>query len=578
MKYNFDEIIDRNNTNSTKYGTARMMHPELPEDFIPMWIADMDFACPQPVLDAMKARLDKRILGYSFILDPEYYAAVVGWMKRRYDWDVNPDCIVFSGGIIKALNVAVQRLTKPGDGIIVQTPAYHPFHDAVVNNGRTAVLNPLVESDGYYTMDFADLEAKAKDPNNKLLFLCNPHNPSGRVWSEEELRKVGEICFQNDVFVVSDEIHADFRRAGQTHIPLAKLFPDEKRLITCTAPSKTFNLAGNELSNLIIADPGMAMAWKYGHVCGNPNPLSIDACKAAYTLCDDWVDELNIYLEDNLKHLKQRLEAEAPALRVRVPEGTYFGWIDARAVGISEDDMAHYLYQSGLFLEMGSEFVHNADGFIRMNTACPRSTLDRAIDILVKCFHDGNANVAEMRTRKRLTVGDKMPDFPYQTPFETEKTLSQGMDGKRTALLFLRYYGCTICQLDMHRLKAEYRQIEATGGQVKVVLQSNPAQLKRQLGEESAFPFEIICDPEQKLYHRFAISVARGQMNMLRPKTLQKAAIAKATGLTHGAYEGEELQLPACFVVEPDCQVTYVHYGMDPGDTPTPSELADLLK
>ena len=578
MKFNFDEIIDRNNTNSTKYGTAQLMHPELPDGFIPMWIADMDFACPQPVLDAMKARLDKRILGYSFILDPEYYAAVVGWMKRRYDWTVDPDSIVFSGGIIKALNISVQHLTKPGDGVIIQSPVYHPFYDAAVSNGRTAVFNALIEEDGYYTIDFEDLEAKARDPRNTLFFLCNPQNPTGRVWTEEELRRVGEICFRNNVFVVCDEIHADFRRAGQVHIPLAKLFPEEKRLITCTAPSKIFNLAGNQLSNLIIPDPGMAMMWKYGHVCGTPNPLSVDACKAAYTLCDDWVDELNVYLEGNLRHIKERLEKELPALRMRVPEGTYFAWIDIRSLGISEGDAAHYLYQSGLFIEMGSEFVQNGDGFVRMNTACPRATIDRAIDILVKCFREGNPVLAEMRTRKRLGVGDTMPDFTYRTPFAAEKTITQGLEGKPTALLFLRYYGCPVCQLDLRHLKEEYAQIEAAGGQVKVVLQSDPDKLKEQLGSADAFPFEIICDPELKLYHRFDVSVARGRMDLLGGKTLQKSDQARAMGITHGAYEGEEFQLPACFVVSPDLRVTYAHYGADPGNTPTPAEIAELLK
>ena len=578
MKYNFDEIIDRKNTNCVKYDTAKMMHPELPEDFIPMWVADMDFACPQPILDAMKARLDKRILGYSFIQDPEYFDAVVGWMKRRHDWDVALDSIIYSAGVVRAMHTAVQELTAPGDGVIIQTPSYHPFHDAVVTNGRTEVRNALIEKDGHYEMDFDDLEEKAKDPHNKLFFLCSPHNPTGRVWTEEELRRVGEICFKNDVFVVCDEIHADFIRQGHKHIPFAKLFPDEKRLIVCTAPSKTFNLAGNQLSNIIIPDPVIAMKWKYGHLCGGPNPLSIDACKAAYNECENWVDELNTYVEGNLRHLKARLDAEAPVLKMQVPEGTYLAWIDARELEVETPDLMHELYLSGLFLEPGEDFVDNSKGYLRINVACPRSVLDRAIDILIKCFHEGSETLAELRSRKRLSVGETIPDFSYVTPYSGEKDLYEALNGKPTMLLFLRYYGCTVCQVDLHRLTEEYEKITAAGGQVKVALQSDPEALAKDTNGVDPFPFEIICDPELKLYHRFAIPVAESQDKLLGEKTIEKVGMAKELGLSHGRYEGEELQLPASFLILPDGRVAYARYGTDPGDTPDPEEIAELLK
>ncbi|MEG1012595.1 MAG: aminotransferase class I/II-fold pyridoxal phosphate-dependent enzyme, partial [Ruthenibacterium sp.] len=308
--YDFDEIIDRSNTNSVKYGAGKMMYPGLPEDFVPMWIADMDFACPQPVLDAMKARIDRRILGYSMILDPEYYEALGAWMSNRHDWKVDPHTSIFSSGVIRTLNVAVEKLTKPNEGVLLNTPAYHPFNDAIKKYGRTPVYSRLVEHNGRYEMDWQDFEEKAKDPANTLYFLCNPHNPTGRVWTKEELLRIGDICFSNNVFVVSDEIHFDFIRSEQHHIVFASLFPNEKRIITCTAPSKTFNLAGNELSNIFFADPAIAQAWGADMALGNPNPLSIDACKAAYASCGDWVDALNGYLDENFRHFAARLSAE----------------------------------------------------------------------------------------------------------------------------------------------------------------------------------------------------------------------------------------------------------------------------
>lgn len=579
MGFNFDEHIERNNTNSLKYGVGRMLHPNLPEEHIPMWVADMDFACPQPVLDAMKGRLDKRILGYSMLLDEEYYMAVMGWMKRRYDWDVpNPDSIVFSSGIVTALDVAAAKLTKPGEGILFHTPSYAPFYNAILKSGRTPVALPLIEEDGWYTMDFDAFEAEAKKPENTLYFLCNPFNPVGRVWTEDELRRIGEICFANNVFVVSDEIHADFRRAGQKHIPLAKLFPEEKRMMTCTAPSKSFNLAGNQLSNLIIPDEMMALEWKFMHYCGMPNPLSIEACKAAYTQCDDWMDALNVYIEESQNHLVQRLQKELPALKMRVPEGTYFGWIDVRGLGISEDALAHTLYEAGLFIEMGSEFVSNGDGFVRMNLACPRATIDRAVDILVACFKEDGSVLAELRTRKKLAAGDVMPNFTYDTPFEKGVDFETAVGSKKTALVFLRYYGCTLCQLDLMALKEEYAKIEASGGQVKVVLQSDPAGIAESMGGQNAFPFDIICDPEQKLYRLFDIAPARSQADMLGPEAMMKMGKAKMMGIEHGAYEGNEQQLPACFIVEPGLKVNWAHYGQNAGDSPDPDTLAGLLK
>lgn len=380
--FDFDEIIDRENTNSVKYSTGVILNPFLPAEHIPMWIADMDFACPQPILDAMKERLDKRILGYSMPLDPRYYIAVIDWMKRRHDWDINFDSIVYSSGVVRALNVAVERLTKPGDGVLLNTPAYHPFDDAIEKFGRTTVYCPLMNKNGLYEFDFDDFEHKAKNPRNSLFFFCNPHNPTGRVFTEAELHRIADICFKNNVFVVSDEIHCDIIRVGEKHIPLAKLYPNEKRIITCTAPSKTFNLAGNQLSNIIITDLEIANEWRIKRYCGIANPLSIDACRAAYEECEDWLDALKLYLDDSFKFVDAYLKEHLPKANFFIPEGTYFAWIDLRAFKKTDAELKEIISKAGLFIQFADEFVSDGEGFVRMNLACPRSVIRKAMRIL----------------------------------------------------------------------------------------------------------------------------------------------------------------------------------------------------
>lgn len=570
--YDFDELIDRRGTNSVKYGVSKMMYPGLPDGYIPMWIADMDFACPQPVLDAMKARLDRRILGYSMILDPAYFAALAGWMATRHAWQVDPATSLFSSGVVPALEVAVRMLTQPSESVLLNTPAYHPFNDAINKNGRTPVYSRLVCKNGRYEMDWADFERKAADPAVTLYFLCNPHNPTGRVWTEEELRRIGEICFANNVFVVSDEIHFDFIRAGVKHTVFASLFPGEKRIITCTAPSKTFNLAGNQLSNIFFADPAIQQQWQAAQVLGQPNPLSIDACRAAYSQCGDWVDELNAYLDENFRHFAERLENELPGVAFTIPESTYLAWVDVSGAGLSRQELALRLVQEGLQVEFEEEFVDNGDGHIRMNLACPRSVVDKAVDAMVRAMGPG----AKPGT-PRLAPGDTLPDAVVDTPFAKGLPLSGLVGGKPTLLLFLRYSGCPLCQLDMHELAAHYGELEAAGGQAVVVLQSAPEKLAAELGGPKALPYAIVCDPEKKLYERLAVWPAASQMELMGPGLMEKMAQVQAQGIQHGDYEGDEMQLPAAFVVDGALKVRWAHYGQGLADTPTPAQMAELL-
>lgn len=570
--YNFDEIIDRGNTDSVKYGVGKMMYPGLPQNFIPMWIADMDFACPPPILDAMRARLDHRILGYSVILDPEYYAALGDWMQQRHNWTVDPGTSIFSAGVIGALDCAVSKLTKPTDGVILNTPAYHPFDDAIKKHSRTPVYSRLTCQDGRYEMDWQDFENKVKNPANTLYFLCNPHNPTGRVWTVQELRRIGELCFANDVFVVSDEIHFDFIRSNCKHTVFASLFPQEKRIITCTAPSKTFNLAGNQLANIFFADPALQQQWSSGVLLGHPNPLSIVACKAAYIHCGDWLDELNLYLDENFRHFAARLEAELPLVKFAVPESTYLAWVDVSALGLSRHELALRLVEAGLQVQFEDEFVDNGDGHIRMNLSCPHSVVDRAVDYLVKAIGPNTKPGTP-----RLAVGDSLPDLDVDTPFCKTVALSALLSGKPTMLLFLRYSGCSLCKLDMHELKEHYDLVTQTGGQVVVVLQSDPDKLAGELVTPGAFPYTILCDPQQTLYQRFAVLPAVSQKDLMGPKLMEKMAAVQSRGIQHGEYEGNEMQLPAAFAVDGNGRLTFVHYAQGLGDTPNAAAIAALL-
>jgi len=386
MRYDFDEIIERDGTNSIKFEAFRYGRENLPADSIPMWIADMDFACPEPILDAMRKRLDRRILGYSAPIGGKYEKAVTGWMQKRFGWKIDGGQIVTSSGIVTAIQQSVIHLTKAGDGIILFTPTYMPFLSAIRDNGRNPAFCRLVKAAGRYTINLDELKQLASKKENTLLFLCSPHNPTGRVWSEGELRRIGEICFANDVFVVSDEIHADLTRTGIEHIPFQKLFPNEKRLITCTAPSKTFNIAGNQLANLFIPDADIRKEWKQKSYCGHPMPLAIDAVIAAYDECADWVDALRDYLDGNFAFAEAYLKEHLPKAQYRTAEGTYLMWLDASSTGLSEAELKECVEKNGLCVEYASDFGDNADGCMRINIACPRSVLEEAMHRLVRAI------------------------------------------------------------------------------------------------------------------------------------------------------------------------------------------------
>ncbi|MBQ3276168.1 MAG: aminotransferase class I/II-fold pyridoxal phosphate-dependent enzyme [Oscillospiraceae bacterium] len=387
MKTNFDEIIDRRNTNSTSVEGFRqyIFHdpdlklPYRDEELIRMWIADMEFATPDCIVEGIRRRLDRRIFGYTRLFSPEYYGVFSAWTEKMYGWTFPRGDLYICGGIIPALNELVGYATDPGDKVLIFTPSYTPFKQAADFHGRECVCSDLVDRahNGYFEIDFDDFRAKAADPAVKLLIFCNPHNPTGRIWTEDELRAVGEIAMENGLLILSDEIHCDLLRSGRTHTPLAKLFPGTDRIITCMAPSKTFNTAGLHFSNIIIPNEKVRAGWHAKHNF-NVNPLALAAATAAYEHGYDWLMELREYLDGNFALIRDYLAEHLPKAVFRIPEATYLGWVDIGAYLDERTEFIPLLFaqHAGVLLEGGSTmFVQNSDTYIRLNAACPRATL-----------------------------------------------------------------------------------------------------------------------------------------------------------------------------------------------------------
>jgi len=373
--------------NSVKWDFMHIQDKRAKADTLPFWIADMDFPCPPPLLEAIRGRLVEMPLGYSMV-DEKYRSIVCSWMKKKFSWTISPSSLFTSAGVVRALKDLILCLTNPGDGVIIQQPVYYPFAAIIRHSKRTLVNNPLQHTNGHYTIDFVDLRKKAKNPSTTMMILCSPHNPVGRVWTEDELRQVGEICQENSVQLISDEIHFDLLRKNISHTPIATMFPEDDTVITCTAPSKTFNTAGLQISNIIINNPLLQKKWRL-QTGGEEftSPLSITAVKAAYTQCDDWLAQLIDYLDANFLFMQDFLEQNLPEIRFTIPEGTYLGWIDFSRYGLTDQDLATVLIERGnVLLEGGTIFGPEGTGFQRMNVSCPRTTLEEDLQRIAKAF------------------------------------------------------------------------------------------------------------------------------------------------------------------------------------------------
>lgn len=389
MPVDFDTVPNRRGTNCFKYDFAREMG--MPEDVLPLWVADMDFPTAPAVLERLHALAEHGIFGYTGVKDA-YFSAVHNWYAQRFGWETQRSWLVTTPGVVFAIAIAIRAFTQKGDAILIQQPVYYPFADKVTENDRQLVVNPLILKNGRYEMDFADMERKIADNHVKMLLLCSPHNPVGRVWTKEELLRVGEICQKHGVLVVSDEIHADFTYAGHTHRVFASVkseFADFT--ITCTAPSKTFNLAGLQNSNIFIPNRQLRHAYKKelsACGCGGTNCMGMAACQAAYEAGADWLEQLKQYLAGNLAYVRQILREKLPDIALIEPEGTYLVWLDLRKLGLTEQQQRQLIVQDAkLWLDTGTLFGQGGEGFERINIACPRATIEQAMQRLERAVH-----------------------------------------------------------------------------------------------------------------------------------------------------------------------------------------------
>ncbi len=389
--WNFDEVIYREGTNAIKWDQVFMKeHFKIDGDLLPLWVADMDFRAPKALLDALKKRVEHGVFGYSLPGDT-YHKAVIDWFQRRHNWTIEKDWLLFAPGVVPAIQFIIQTYTIPGDKIIIQEPVYYPFKSSIQENGRIVLNNQLVIKDSHYEIDFKDLEEKCKTPRAKMLILCSPHNPVARVWTKEELTKLGKICNKHNILVIADEIHCDLIFPGHTHVPYAtisKKFADNS--ITCTAPSKTFNTAGLKTSNTIISNKllreKLAITMQNVSI-RSPGIFGGLALETVYNECEDWLDDLLVYLKSNFDFLVKYVEEKMPEVKVFDLEGTYLAWVDFRALGLDPKKLDEIIKKEArVGLDDGAMFGELGSGFQRFNLACPKSILEEALERILNAL------------------------------------------------------------------------------------------------------------------------------------------------------------------------------------------------
>lgn len=388
--YNFDKVIDRHGTNCLKFDFAKERGKN--GDELSLWVADMDFQVAKPITDALQAQVNHGIYGYSEVKS-DYFDIVKNWFKDNFDWEIKKGSLVKTPGVVYAIAMAVKAFTKEGEAVIIQQPVYYPFSEMIIANNRKLVNSPLVLKDGRYEIDFEDFEKKIVENNVKLFILCSPHNPVGRVWSVEELKRIGDICIKHDVVIFSDEIHADFVYEPNKHHVFASLGESyAANSVIATAPSKSFNIAGLQVSNIFIENKKLRDAFRNEIVksgYSQLNTMGLAAARAAYESGKEWLDEVRAYIKDNLIFFRDYLKENIGELSLIEPEGTYLVWVDFRKLGLSEKQREDLIVNKAkLWIDSGAMFGVDGEGFERFNIACPRSYLKKALDSLKKAVEE----------------------------------------------------------------------------------------------------------------------------------------------------------------------------------------------
>jgi cystathionine beta-lyase len=380
MRYDFDEVIDRKNTNSAKWDLVKELYED--KDVLPMWVADMDFKSPLPVIEALKKQVEHGIFGY--VKRPHSCnEAIMDWVDKRHGWKIKKEWLTYSPGVVTALNICTLAMTQPGDKIIVQPPVYYPFFRVILNNGRQIVNNPLDFQNGRYAMDFDDLEKRAGS-RTRLMIISSPHNPVGRVWTKEELTRLGNFCIKNDIILISDEVHSDLVFRGHQNIPTASISEEIcEQTVTCIAPSKTFNLAGLKTSAIIISNPRIRQNYinmLQNLSIGMDNSFGLVAMETAYKHGREWLDQLLEYLEENLEFTITYFREKIPRIKPLRPEATYLIWLDCRDLGLDDEALNSFMIEKAkVWMDDGPMFGIGGQGFQRMNIACPRVTLEEGL-------------------------------------------------------------------------------------------------------------------------------------------------------------------------------------------------------
>lgn len=592
MKYDFTSVPDRSNCGSQKWNAAK----DASAENVPLSVADMEFYTAPPIKAAIKTLADTAILGYTSATE-EYYDAVCSWMSRRHNFNIKKEWIINTPGVVDALAVLVDAVTKPGDSVIILTPVYYPFDMAVIAKSRRIIYSKLINNNGHYEIDYADLEKKATLKEAKALLFCNPHNPVGRVWTKSELLKVANICCNNNVFIIDDEIHHDLIMPGYEHTVMATVSERVKNNIAvCTAPSKTFNLAGLQCSNIIIPNSKIrlrATACSLLNMQMGLNIFAYTACIAAYNQCEDWLEELLTVINGNAEYIESFMAKNFPEIKISKLEGTYLLWLDMRELGMTHRELKIMLENAGLYLDNGEVFGTEGRGFQRINLACARVTLENAMErfrhavcaVRAKWEKDGKPY------HKTLKVGDKLEGFVYDSPRKLNANLKNVIQ-KNTLIVFSRYYECEICQKTLALIKAAYPALKLMGVDVKFVMQSDVKTLKK---AESKYPFELIADPHAVLYDRYNVFEADGLAGMVAGDKLFEKMIGKnikklldsdmladiaVSPLDSGEKSDgpRQMQLSAFIGVNRNMQIIYSHYFKTIADFPNIKEMIKALK